>query len=465
MPLKALKTVIREFYDVEEIYFAKGMLLDDARKLQTNDKFPHVSARREGDNRAAKEVDDMVTILTFLDERKLLKSLPRYVYDNPERIPPTHLDEGDMKFIFSYMERMNHNIEALGAQMSAQMAAMAKEVHALQWLQTKPVLPAGPGQAELLPLRPAPAPHQQQQTGAQPGVNKPVVHPTAATAAAAAASDKFMNDFPSLAVSTPRRGYADPAGAGTFIHGSQQSHVPDWAAESKPESGDEQAQFQEYMSRKRRRELWKLQQQETDDAQKSAVAGGQSRRAQRRAPLLVGKASGESTDQTNGLVAAERIVKQAVFYVDNVKETFTAEQMFKFVSDMSVEVVSVYKVKERKRRNRNRNKKTDDDETDASAAGAAKDDEKDELKAFRISINRDDREKFLDEDKWPAFVCVSTWNFKPRKEEDGTKYKRSRISSQSDTSSQHRTSVHSDVEDMDATVLSCPAGIDSNKPN
>jgi len=156
-------------------------------------------------------------------------------------------------------------------------------------------------------------------------------------------------------------------------------------------------------------------------------------------------------------------VKQAVFYVDNVKESFTAEQMFKFVSDMSVEAVSVYKVKERKRRNRI--KKPDDDKTDASASGAAKDDEKDELKAFRISINRDDREKFLDEDKWPAFVCVSTWNFKPRKEEDGTKYKRSRISSQSDTSSQRRTSVHSDVEDMDATVLSCPAGIDSNKPN
>ena len=34
-------------------------------------------------------------------------------------------------------------------------------------------------------------------------------------------------------------------------------------------------------------------------------------------------------------------------------------------------------------------------------------------KAFRLCINRDDHDRLLDADKWPAYVGISDWIFKP----------------------------------------------------
>ena len=59
-------------------------LLDDIRSLNSTIKLPHVPQRRDGDQRLVREVDDIILLLSRLDEHKLLDELPRYVSSSPD---------------------------------------------------------------------------------------------------------------------------------------------------------------------------------------------------------------------------------------------------------------------------------------------------------------------------------------------------------------------------------------------
>ena len=60
--LKQLKSAIIDFY-------TKLRLLSDIRTLEKTVKFPHVPQRRDGENRAAREVEDIMNLFNCLDER------------------------------------------------------------------------------------------------------------------------------------------------------------------------------------------------------------------------------------------------------------------------------------------------------------------------------------------------------------------------------------------------------------
>ena len=61
-PLKALKSVLMDFYSTEVLSCAKKQLLDDISAIDTTVKFPHVPQRRDGDNRIVNEVDDIMIL-------------------------------------------------------------------------------------------------------------------------------------------------------------------------------------------------------------------------------------------------------------------------------------------------------------------------------------------------------------------------------------------------------------------
>ena len=66
-------------------------LLDDISQQKTSEKIPYVSKRRDGNNKTARELFDIFTLIYFLDEHKLISSLPRYVTDNPDNMPTFEL--------------------------------------------------------------------------------------------------------------------------------------------------------------------------------------------------------------------------------------------------------------------------------------------------------------------------------------------------------------------------------------
>jgi len=84
--LKQLKSVLTDFYDVDVIAGTKCQLLDDTDKLISTSlmvKHRHLTRRHDGENRLSREVDDILSVFTILDEHELLYNLPRYVADSP----------------------------------------------------------------------------------------------------------------------------------------------------------------------------------------------------------------------------------------------------------------------------------------------------------------------------------------------------------------------------------------------
>ena len=77
--LKSLKSILSDFYTVDNLATSKVQLIDDIDGLNLSSKRPHVPGCRDGDAWFAHEVDDILSLFTFLDEQKPLTELPLYV--------------------------------------------------------------------------------------------------------------------------------------------------------------------------------------------------------------------------------------------------------------------------------------------------------------------------------------------------------------------------------------------------
>ena len=111
---RLLKTALLDFYDVKVVCDAKCQLIEDIEVLKsslTTVTFPHVPRRRDGEARMSRELDDIFTLLTFLDEQKLLSKLPRYVADNPDAIPPIRLYDSDLNGIITMIRRLADRVD------------------------------------------------------------------------------------------------------------------------------------------------------------------------------------------------------------------------------------------------------------------------------------------------------------------------------------------------------------------
>ena len=118
----------------------------------------------------------------------------------------------------------------------------------------------------------------------------------------------------------------------------------------------------------------------------------------RRRPLIVGSRPTNSKIDSNicNIAAAKPIIKTSVFYAGNIDSSVSTDKLRKFVSDMSVNVISCFETKPRRRRGYDRSNDRGPDH-----------------KAFRLCIQADDSEKMLDASKWPAFVSILQLYFKP----------------------------------------------------
>ena len=65
---------------------------------------------RRGEHRTVKEVDDILSLVTFVDENKAIIGLPRYATDDSNRIPTARLESGDVFVFSSKFDRIDDNI-------------------------------------------------------------------------------------------------------------------------------------------------------------------------------------------------------------------------------------------------------------------------------------------------------------------------------------------------------------------
>ena len=80
----------------------------DSWKSELN--LPHIPSRCEGELRASKSLDDIVTVLTFLDENLKLKCLPRYVADSPDTMPSIRVYDGDLLSLMAAFDKLKERM-------------------------------------------------------------------------------------------------------------------------------------------------------------------------------------------------------------------------------------------------------------------------------------------------------------------------------------------------------------------
>jgi len=86
----------------------------------------------------------------------------------------------------------------------------------------------------------------------------------------------------------------------------------------------------------------------------------------------------------NSLKAAKPLIKKAIYCVQNIDGATTTEDMTQFVTSLGVRVESCFEAKTRF----------------------------EDTKAFRVCINSDDNDVFLDANNWPSDVILRQWTFK-----------------------------------------------------
>jgi len=124
---KLLGSALMDFYSFDDLSAAKIQLLKDSQKANSLN-FPHVPQQRQGENiRATREIDDMFTLLTALDESEnaSLSALPVYVSNDPDNMPSVRLYEADFGVLMSLLD---HFKSKLGVMESA-ISSVARDVY------------------------------------------------------------------------------------------------------------------------------------------------------------------------------------------------------------------------------------------------------------------------------------------------------------------------------------------------
>jgi len=334
---------------------AKSQLIEDVEALKSSlssVKFPYLPRRRDGENRLSREIDDILSLFTFLDEHKLLNMLPRYVADSPDAMPPIRLYEGELNGIISMIKRLGDRFD----EYSLVLSTISRD---LQLLQARCVAQV------------ATCDQQQQQQSIERssvGNNKTTEQPSAGNAP----------DWAVIA-STP---YVH-ANRFDLLRSTDDDEHSDAAAQADPYTT-----VQSRRGRRRARQLSSMNQateQQQQQQQQQQVRQQQQPARPARARVLLGKSSNTDTK----ISAARQLRKKAVFCIDNVSTDCSTEDIKSFVSGLSIRVLTCFEVKPRRRR------RDDDDINDR--------------KAFRLCIYDEDRNRLLDDSIWPDSVSISQW--------------------------------------------------------
>jgi len=395
---KTLKSSVIDFFSSEDIAAAKVKLMDDVGKLQLTDKLPHI-AQREGDGRTAYEVDDILTLVNFLDQRKLLSDLPRYVTDNPDITLPMRLYEGDLGLVMKKLDIFENKLDVI----ATAVAAMMGEVHSSRTLSSPdwpPLRSTQPSTSVINKLV-----NQTTTVGTTAVTSQPYKTLQPTIGAGAQCDDQLIHSYGTA--------WAAVTSTPSAVHHSDRSHGVGRStsvADSDHHLSDNDQSFTEVTARKRRRHetnrpaqpshLVNNQQSNSQVRQQPVQpVDNQAARSQpqpQRGQLLVGNSTSYRARHVTAAASYSSysrsfITERSVYCIDNVSQTTTINDICDLVSRMDVRVLSCFEVQPRRRRN--------------EAVPT-------DRKAFRLCVHKDDRHLLLDPAKWPMHITVSKWFFK-----------------------------------------------------
>jgi len=425
--VKMLKSALLDFYDGDTLSKAKQQLLTDFSSITEQvgiDSVPHIPQRRDGDSRAQREVDDMLTMLNVLDERLLLHKLPVYVSDGPDKMPAMRLYEGDFSVMMGILEKLNGKLTTFGSVLSA----ISRDVEALK---SKSTVLARAGQPADQPrvvnnetlnetlTRPESSvlnldtlssqqawpvlPVRGIETVVQPlmtSIGNSSGHQPSSSATETTSTCDVRNNLSGVkSASCPDKQWSvlasTPQGNNRFA-----------ALASTDDEVNEDRPFTTVRSLRAVRASAKRHRQQSAQAQQAERQSSQPALGRLKSRVVTGQSSAVSSS----LWAAKKTIKKAVLCVDNVNLACNENDISAYVSSLGAEVFTCYQTKPRRRPNESAEDVMD-------------------RRAFRLCVNAADRDRLLNPDVWPDSLRISDWFFsnKNTQESNGNDGKRQRI--------------------------------------
>ena len=408
--IKQLRSMALDFYSTEELVSAKRQLLSDISDFRAELMLPHVPDRRDGEGCAAKVIDDLLSVLTCLDDKLKLRSLPKYVADGPDVMPSTRLYEGDMSTLMNLIKKLNDKLEETRSSLFAivgELQSVKQQVKVLSTSGVRPVVDHAVPPAQLPVVGMSGDESETRSRNSQllsglsgdlqsAGSRQPGTTQSWAVAAAAASSAEpaLRNRFAPLQSTDDDYDDHDDGDQNepSFIEHHSRRSVKRLRRQSSQQQLQQQQQQQQEEGRQSggntlRRQPSQQQQQRQQQQQHQEGRQSDGNTQRRGRVVMTGKFAGHG----GGIAAAKSIIRKAVFCVDNVRTSYDVNDVTRFVGSLKVKVFSCFKVNPRRRRNE---------------TGPISD-----RNAFRLCIAASDRNRLLDESKWPESVVISDWYF------------------------------------------------------
>jgi hypothetical protein len=388
--VSTLKSVLSDNYTSTELADAKNVLFNGLNEIQPAEKIPHCTKqRRNSANRHSHEVNDLLTLISYIDENKLVDRLPVYAVSDVDKIPSIRMYDGDLKVLTNRLNKLEERMESLGV-LPNKMAAMSAELVKLQ---------------QVCSVSRSSYSGVASGTGVQPDTAQPTcklgrshdsgsaIHGSATapnTTVATSTDGSVSAGINSLQTGISHRNgsasLADPSDS-QMLWSSTQVELE---AGANIETALLDTETDGYTVVRGRRAAKRARR----ETQSPATGGGRSVPVPIAARDNKGKRLMVGTKTNSGhICAAEVSRRKSVFCVDNVHPSVTPEDMRTFLDwTIGIDVVSLHPVAPRRRRNiKNTNRV-----------------------AFRLCVFADQTARVLNPEKWPENVVISEWYFKQK---------------------------------------------------
>lgn len=108
-PVKIVKSVLTDFYNVDTISNAKDRLSSDITKSGLNIKIP---PNRRADNKRKLDIDDVLNLLQAVDVMKAFDKLPIYACNDIYELPVMNLDAGGLSVILTKLDNIGEQLSS-----------------------------------------------------------------------------------------------------------------------------------------------------------------------------------------------------------------------------------------------------------------------------------------------------------------------------------------------------------------
>jgi hypothetical protein len=117
MPVKSLKQILIEFYTSEQICNAKETLINHMEQANL-DKWVRPPKRRRDSkenpgNKSRMDVEDILSIVVFIDENNVHSKLPIYVASDPDLLPSIKLTDGDLICVMNKLSNIDQTLNTV----------------------------------------------------------------------------------------------------------------------------------------------------------------------------------------------------------------------------------------------------------------------------------------------------------------------------------------------------------------